>query len=255
MNYTKFRTLRLKFIRYERVGMYKRACIFLLLTAALFNSMRPMDLVLKPVSIGCQPLEVLNVFLQEYKPYIYTSVAFLVGGFFVYDFITKHQRIKQLEQDVLEVKNHRGGTSVLSHIALVEQKLEKYINDLEKVDDDTTYLWEYVITIDAIQRFNKIENEGNPYIYRPRIPQFKNKNVIDLMKEIFGTVSQENRNGFFALKNLSSPRRKSPDFLSSSEDSSPRANSSDEDDLKRRKKYKGKEKKSPLKGENDAKLH
>lgn len=236
------------------ICMYKRACLFLMLTISLFDALKSMDLLLKPSMAGCQPLEILQAIWYEYKPVVYASAAFLIGGLYVYDFFSKRHRIQKLEHDVAGIKINNAATKLLTDLSKIEVRVDEYERRLNCANDDLTYLWEYVLTVEAIHQFNKIENEGKPYIARPRIPQFKNKTIIDLIEGIVSNSIPRERNNYFALRSLPSPRRRSN---SPPKSSSPRLDSSDEDELKKKKipfyemNGNGKEKKSPRKKGDD----
>ena len=190
--------------------MYKRACLVVVLTISVLIPLNSMDTILKPLSLGCQPLEIFNALWHEYKPYVYTSATILVGGFFVYDFIKKSQRIKKLENDVHEWTQIKGNTALLSEIVRIEGRMDSFENRLKIIDDDLNYLWKFIFSPEKITAYNAIENAGQPFIHRPHIPQYDGFCIRHIIKEICSLTSSEPDNFRIRPIALPSPRRASP---------------------------------------------
>lgn len=198
--------------------MYKRTGLFLLITVASFDAVKPMDLALKSSTFGCQPLEIMHTLWHEYKPIIYTSVFFVVSGLFVFDFLNKRQRIKQLEHDVAELKNNKVGQAFLGETTSLRQRLEDYSKNLHDVNEDLNCLWKIIFTTRSIVHYNRIENQDQPFKHRPHIPQYEGWTLRDFVKAALSEAPLEITDPY---QQVNSPRRRSN---SPPKGSSPRSN-------------------------------
>ncbi len=191
--------------------MYKRACLFLLLASALFNALKPMDLFLKPALSGCRPLEIVTTLWCEYKPFVYSSAAVLIGGFFIYDFMRTRQRIQQLEDEVAQINANKTTTAMLAEIGNVATRVDEFEKHIKKIDDDLNYLWKFIFTSRKITEYNEIENHKQPFVMRPHIPQFDGFTIRDIIKEVCSLSSNELPDSF-RMRSIAmpSPRRQSP---------------------------------------------
>lgn len=186
--------------------MYKKAYLVLLLTIA-FNVLKPMEAILRPVTIGCQPLEIINELWLDYKPIVYTSMTLLVGGFLVFDYMSKRHRIKKLETEVKAIKENLTSTAVMAHIGKLEKKIDSLEERYEIIEVDLNYLWRFLFTPLAITQDNEMNNKDGPYNYRPHIPQLEGLTIRHIVREV---CSLSNALEPFRMKPIDSPRAQFP---------------------------------------------